>query len=77
MDDLYMKVNTPSVALISKVVSDVTYMAEAPPETSHTTGYWVCSRIENVSATITVIQVKREQQIPGTNGANFASIWGD
>lgn len=77
MDDLYMKKATPSAALISKVVGAVTYLAEAPPETSHTTGYWVCSRVENISDTITVIQVKKEQQIPGTNGADFATIWGD
>ena len=64
-------------AMISVTISDIVYLAEAPPETPHTFKNWTVSRIETVSPTVTVVQVKKALQIPGANGAGLAAIWGD
>jgi len=69
--------NEPRLAMISVTVGDVQYIAEAAPETPHTSPFWTLSRVEQVSATVQVMQVKQGMYAPGVNGAGLATIWGD
>ena len=69
--------NCPRVEMIQVINGDITYTAEAAPESLHTAQVWTVSRTEVVSAAVTTIKVLNALQIPGANGANLATIFGD
>jgi hypothetical protein len=69
--------NEARLELIQVSSGSVQYIAEAPPETSHTAALWTISRTEQVDADTRTIKVKQGLFAPGANGANLATIWGD
>lgn len=77
MEQLYLIQNHPRLEMIQVINGDITYYAEGAPGSSHTAALWVCSRKEVVSETVTVISVLPGLQIPGTNGAGLAALFGD
>ena len=77
MEDLYLFKHSPRMEFSRRVSGDITYTAEAPPETSHMVAGWIVTRTEMVDTNTTVVRVLQGLQIPGTNGAGLAALFGD